>query len=163
MSAKRHAIVSVLAFAAAASSQARADRKNLYKETPPPKIDLARSRPLVPPFSAGTLEVLLPQGEPRIGRNFDVMACARTMAKSTATEKALAASLTLKALMPEHAHGMLVVPVRDAGKSAGKDTEASCVLWKGLRFHMPGWWRLEFSLPEGGTRYAFHFEVKHGS
>ena len=137
----------------ASSFQALADRIPRAKETRPARIDLARTKPLA---SGGTAEIAFPKGEPRLGKVFDVLLCVKGSRVS-------AGAIALKAVMPEHAHGMVVVPEKQTSAVEAADS-ASCAVWKGARFHMPGWWRVSFIAGAGDQPPAvsFDFDIAHG-
>lgn len=150
-SASRAALVALVALVAAPT--ARGDKLPRMKETRPATLDLARARP----FGAGReMTLTFPKGEPRTGRDFDVIACVKA-ASGGQGGPGSAKGVTLTAVMPEHAHGMLVVPVREESRR-----DAGCALWKGLRFHMPGWWRVRLQDQASGARAEFHFDLPPG-
>jgi hypothetical protein len=151
-----------LAILCATPASALADKLGKKREVRPARLDFAREKPASGQRGV-TLSVAFPRGEPRLERTFDVMACARaSIASDTAADgraALLAKELTLNAVMPEHAHGMMVVPERIAAREPkGAAGRPRCVVWKGLRFHMSGWWRVDL-LASGGERTSFDFDL----
>jgi len=149
------------------SFPARADRLPKPRETRPSVLNGSRSKVLASD-SGLVASLTFPRGEPKRERTFDVIVCLKfegakgTLGtkESAAAEKGVLAGLTLAAVMPEHAHGMMVTPLRVPAKSG----QESCQAWRGLRFHMAGWWRLELrptrvtgEVPAKAT--AFDFDV----
>lgn len=140
-------VVNVLSLITAAPrSVVLADKRQKATETRPPNLDLARERPMEGAESL-TATVAFPRGEPRLQRPFDVIFCLKP--DSPETLKTLA-NIDMKVTMPEHAHGMMVVPERQKPRGA-------CVVYKGLRLHMAGWWRLDFR--SEGAKVSFHVDM----
>lgn len=55
-----------------------------------------------------------------------------------------AAMLAVSGSMPQHGHGMLVDP------RASRQTESGRFLVEGLKFHMPGYWEVKFTVTADG-------------
>jgi hypothetical protein len=142
---------SLVSFSSLSAVEAKADRIAKRREQRPAGLDLSRRRPLVgwPGLEAS---VFFPRGEPRQEKIFDIILCfeARTPEGFATAQEALRTH-SLQAIMPEHAHGMMVAPTRVPAQGAGvSESNASsatrpqaCATWRGLRFHMAGWWRLD--------------------
>jgi hypothetical protein len=121
------------------ASCAWADRLPKALETRPPRIDTTREKNME--GTKGLIAALsFPKGEPRLQKPFDVIVCLKATQKSEMEPSfvsSLVEKIDMKVVMPEHAHGMLVAPER-------QNPRGTCLVYKGLRFHMAGWWRFEF-------------------
>ena len=62
----------------------------------------------------------------------------------------------ISALMPEHVHGMNTSPVISESDDPG------VYLIEGMKFHMPGWWRITLDLSKKGGRDLMRFNVLVG-
>ena len=151
-----------MAFALATSvaSCAWADRLPKALETRPPHIDTAREKPME--GTEGLVAALsFPKGEPRVQKPFDVIVCLKAAQKSAQKSEiepsfvsSVAGKIDMKVVMPEHAHGMLVAPQRQKPRG-------TCLVYKGLRLHMAGWWRFEFrsNMNNANAKVTFDADV----
>jgi hypothetical protein len=64
------------------------------------------------------------------------------------------AEITLEATMPEHGHGMPTQP--RITKNYGDGT----YLVEGMKFSMPGWWVITFSIKAGGKTDSVTFNLR---
>jgi len=58
--------------------------------------------------------------------------------------------------MPEHLHGMTTIPVISRLEQPGE------YLVEGIKFHMPGWWRLNLDISSGAKRDLIRLDVLVG-
>lgn len=64
------------------------------------------------------------------------------------------AEITIEGTMPEHGHGMLTRP--KVTKNYGDGT----YLVEGMKFNMPGWWVMTFSINAGGKIDSVTFNLQ---
>ena len=141
------------AFVPFSTPLAMADRLPKSRETRPGVLDTTRTKALASDARI-TASLTFPRGEPKREKTFDVIVCLKSEGVAKADLLSALAGMTLGAVMPEHAHGMMVSPVRVAVRPG----QEPCQTWRGLRFHMAGWWRLELR-PAALPRTHFDFDT----
>lgn len=121
-------------------------RRMADENTPPPNLDVARTRVSAQGMYQG---MYTPSLEPLA---IDKLHSWTLHLETPDGQPVEAAAITVRADMPGHGHGLPTKPIVSQHQGNGN------YLVEGMKFQMPGWWYVEFDVTAGGKQDTVRFD-----